>query len=144
MRQVISSPIESHGRVEVPYPRFVKYHKKNGGTWQGWGVRFRQAIRLKGLNLATVAERMDVHESSVRSWTNGHRDINLKDFFRLCDVAGIDPMPILFLQAQDEKLLEIIFAWEQADDSARKLLQVAAKAAGRDAIQRKSGGSSTK
>lgn len=43
-----------------------------------------------------IAEVMGLAESTLRSWTNGTRDINLKDFFALCDAARIDPAHALF------------------------------------------------
>lgn len=39
---------------------------------------------------------MDMAESTLRSWTNNTRDINLKDFFALCDAADLDPVQVLF------------------------------------------------
>jgi transcriptional regulator with XRE-family HTH domain len=107
-----------------PYAGRVKNHYK---TPLNWGAKFRQAIKLKHLNLAKVAEKLSVHEATVRSWTNGHRDINLSDFLKLCTAAKVDPWPILFADV-DEKALALLEAWRQADVSERKLLTVAAEA----------------
>jgi len=35
-------------------------------------------------------------ESTLRSWTNGNRQVNLADFMTLCVKAGADPALILF------------------------------------------------
>jgi len=103
---------------------------KNGHEveWMRWGVRFRTALKLKHLNLSKIAEALDMHESSVRSWVNGNREVNLADFFRLCDAADIDAREILFGSIVDEKLLALIEAWRHADDGGKKLLSVAANA----------------
>jgi transcriptional regulator with XRE-family HTH domain len=65
-------------------------------NWKEWGTRFRLAIADKELNLATLAERCGKAESTVRSWVNGTRDLNLKDFFLLCEKADLDPRLVLF------------------------------------------------
>jgi len=64
--------------------------------WLDWGKRFRKLLRHKGSNLAKVADAMQLSESALRSWTNGNRQINLQDFFKLCEVAEVDPAVVLF------------------------------------------------
>ena len=65
-------------------------------TWKNWGKRFREQVKERGETLGTVSERMECAESTVRSWTNGTREINLSDFFVLCEKAGVDPSHVLF------------------------------------------------
>ena len=117
------SQMESERGLRKPYIGSVKNHYK---TPLNWGVRFRQAIKIHGLNLAKVAERLDVHEATVRSWTNGHRDINLSDFLKLCTAAKVEPWPILFPNI-DIKALALLEAWHHANETERQLLMVAAE-----------------
>ena len=92
-----------------------------------WGRRFREGSKRKGLNLRQIAERMDLAESTVRSWTNGNRDINLTDFLKLCEAAGLDPAVTLFAGRTDEKFLLVGEAWGKADPTQRGVLWTAAK-----------------
>jgi len=85
----------------------------------GWGRRFREYVTDKETTLADVAERIGRAESTIRSWTNGTRDINLKEFFELCDAAGLDPASVLFAGKVDAKFLEIGDAWSKADEMER-------------------------
>lgn len=119
-----SSPYVSAQLHPVVYPLGVTSPYK---TVNNWGARFRQAIKLKGLNLAKVSELMKVHEATVRSWTNGHRSINLSEFIELCNAAKVEPRDVLF-GVEDQNLLALIDAWRQADDSERQLLRIAAEA----------------
>ena len=104
--------------------------------WRGWGKRFRAECADRGLNLAMVAERLDLAESTLRSWTNGTREINLADFFRLCNAADVDPKSILFMPpafvakftSRDEKLSLIHDAWEQATPIWKEQLLTTAEA----------------
>lgn len=73
------------------------------GEWRNWATRFREDCRQRELSLANVAERLDMAESTIRSWTNGTREINLSDFFRLCAAAGVDPRIVLFGSEQPEQ-----------------------------------------
>jgi transcriptional regulator with XRE-family HTH domain len=119
----IATPHVSDFGGGFPYPPFMKHDKK----WQGWGQRFRLACRVNGLTLAQVAEKMDLAESTLRSWTNGTREINLSTFFHLCAAADVSPYAILGIEVEDEILLAVLSAWAQADDQERRLLQIAAK-----------------
>lgn len=65
-------------------------------VWKRWGARFKEHAREKDLNLAKIAELMDLSEPTLRSWTNGNRKINLEDFFALCAAAELNPATILF------------------------------------------------
>lgn len=55
-------------------------------------------MKARGLSLARLATRSDAVgvESTLRSYLNKTRDITLKDFFRLCDHAGVNPHDVLF------------------------------------------------
>ena len=66
--------------------------------WKLWGPRFRAHMRENRLSTRAVAERLRMSESALRSWLNGNREVNVTDFFRLCDVAKADPRRILFGQ----------------------------------------------
>lgn len=64
--------------------------------WKKWGKRLREHIREKNMNLAKLAEKLELSEATLRSWTNSTRKINLEDFFLLCRTADLDPAVILF------------------------------------------------
>ena len=123
----------------MPYRGAVD--KKKEKTPLGWGQRFRDQARAKGLSLADVAEKLDLAESTVRSWTNGTRDINLTDFIELCDAAGLDHAMILFAGKVDAKFLAIGEAWTKATPEQRGVLWTAAQGilAQHDASKRSAG-----
>jgi transcriptional regulator with XRE-family HTH domain len=64
--------------------------------WKLWGPRFRAHMRENRLSTRVLAKRLRMSESALRSWLNGNREVNVTDFFRLCDVANADPRRILF------------------------------------------------
>lgn len=66
--------------------------------WLDWGNRFRTQIKERNLTLAQVGERMSPQrvESTLRSWTNDTRKVNLLDFFEMCSAAEVDPAIVLF------------------------------------------------
>lgn len=82
--------------------------------WKGWAGRLRAHCKHYGFGLAQVAERMGRAESTVRSWTNGTRDMNLSEFFVLCDAARADPAAMLFghltLTSQQKDLVRALRA----------------------------------
>lgn len=104
--------------------------------WRNWATKFREECRRRELSLAQVAERLDMAESTVRSWTNGTREINLSDFFRLCAVAEIDPQGVLFpvahngqkVNSNNEKLDILTRAWQEASPIWREQLLGTAEA----------------
>jgi len=55
-------------------------------------------MKERKISLARLAARSDAvaAESTLRSYINKTRDISLKDFFRLCDHAGVNPHDVLF------------------------------------------------
>lgn len=115
----------SHRYSGFPYGERMKEEKEK--TPLGWGPRFRKHLKSKGLSLGDVAEKLDVAESTVRSWTNGTRDINLTDFVTLCDAAGLDHALILFSGRVDAKFLAIGEAWTKATPEQRGVLWTAAQ-----------------
>jgi len=71
---------------------------KRAYNWEDWGRRFVKAAKDNGFSLkrlGTMAGRIGV-ESTIRSYTNKTRDITLKDFFKLCEQASVDPHDVLF------------------------------------------------
>ena len=77
--------------------------------WKEWGDRLRAHMKKHHLRAATLAESLGLAESTVRSWLNGTRPLNLIDFFSLCSKAGADPKTILFgpvqLSEKDREML---------------------------------------
>jgi len=65
-------------------------------SWKRWGERFRILAKENGETLATVAENMGLAESTLRSWTNGTREVNLTDFIAMCIAARVHPSMVLF------------------------------------------------
>lgn len=78
--------------------------KQNTDPWKQWGRRLKVHLKENGQNLAKLADKMvdengkPLAESTLRSWTNGNRQVNLSDFFELCSKASADPAQILFGQ----------------------------------------------
>lgn len=101
--------------------------------WKLWGPRFRVHMREKRLSTRVLAERLRMSESALRSWLNGNREVNVTDFFRLCDVAKADPRRILFghvdltaaqKQALGQRVVEMLEADTAALPSYPKLVQL--------------------
>lgn len=101
--------IEVSCRKSIPivsdWPAACRYHlhmKPHDDLWKSWPYRLKVHLKKNDLNLAKLAEKMlddegkALAESTLRSWTNGHRSVNLSDFFELCFQAGADPVQILF------------------------------------------------
>jgi transcriptional regulator with XRE-family HTH domain len=91
--------------------------------WKLWGPRFRVHMRENRLSTRGLAERLRMSESALRSWLNGNREVNVTDFFRLCDVAKADPRRILFGQvglaaAQKQALGRRVVQMLEADTAA--------------------------
>lgn len=103
-------------------------NNKKQKTGARWARRFREALKAQESSLAKVAEKMGVAESTVRSWTNGHRDINLDDFLRLCNAAEVDAAVILFADQVDNKFLAVGEAWGKATKEERESLTLMAEA----------------
>ena len=64
--------------------------------WKLWGKRIRVQMRERRLRPVAVAHKVGISEPALRSWINGNREINLSDFFRLCDAVRADPRQMLF------------------------------------------------
>lgn len=115
----MSIPYASLDVRNPPYP--VGMPKKS--EWRHWGARFRNETGRKGVSTRNVAEKVDQAESTVRSWINGTREVNLTDFFRLCDAAGIESALVLY--ADVGKLLS---AWNLANNVERESLLLTSEA----------------
>lgn|SRR3990167_4632373 len=73
------------------------YHcKMPKNTWKTWGPRFKKLAKENGHTLASLAEKLGRSESTLRSWTNGTREINFSEFFDLCAAAGVNPSMVIF------------------------------------------------
>lgn len=96
-------------------------------TTNKWGTRFRQAAFRKGWTLAKLAEKLEMSESGLRSWTNGHRQINLSEYINLCDTAELDPAVILFAGNIDPRFILIGEAWVVGNNDHKSVLVTAAK-----------------
>lgn len=66
--------------------------------WATWGTRYREMAKESGKTPEAVGAAMQPPraESTIRSWTNGTRQINLTEFFELCRAAELDPAMVLF------------------------------------------------
>jgi transcriptional regulator with XRE-family HTH domain len=89
-------------------------------------------MREKRLSTSDLARRLGMSESALRSWLNGNREVNVTDFFTLCDVARADPRRILFGQlgltaaqrkAFGRRVVEILEADTAVLPSSRQLAQ---------------------
>lgn len=129
---IVHSPALSIHDVSHRQPR-LQYDcgmDKKPHAWLDWGNRFRAQAKEKGRSLAQVAALMispetdeALAESTLRSWTNGTRQINLSDFFWLCDTAEVDPAMVLFGQpmlteVQREALGALTASLLEADPTA--------------------------
>lgn len=116
----IASDAPGHGVYPSPVPK---------KTVMGWGPRFRYAIKSRGLTVADVAEKIGRAESSVRSWLNGNREINLSEFVELCASARLEPAAVLTDENEGHEFLDIALAWRKSKGKPlqRELLRMAAK-----------------
>ncbi len=128
----LSIPPVPHGELPYTYHLGMAHSNKE---WKGWGPRFRAECRKNQITLAIVAGRLDQAESTVRSWTNGNREINLSDFFRLCAAAEIEPRLVLFTPEIGEKVNDanektdiLARAWQEASPVWREQLLGTAEA----------------
>lgn len=88
-----------------------------------WGHRFRRECLAAGVSTREIAGRIGQAESTVRSWINGTREINLVDFARLCDAAGVNPGVVLFPDSG-----KILSAWHLSEGEERESLVLMAEA----------------
>jgi len=114
--------------LSIPYVSDTKpAHPYYGGmakaTRPEWGDRFKSMLRAKNSSLAKLAEKMRRAEPTLRSWTNGTRQINLSEFFEMCAAADIKPAALLFpKQAAGREFawrpdtIEIAEAFEQIEE----------------------------
>lgn len=67
-------------------------------AWDQWRLRFREHLDLHRLPLTSLVDAVGATPGAISHWLTGRREINLNDFFRLCEAAGADPATILFGQ----------------------------------------------
>jgi transcriptional regulator with XRE-family HTH domain len=111
----------------IPIVAYAKKMDEHDRTPLGWGARFRDAARAAGYNMARLAEASGWAESTIRSWTNGTRDINLTDFLQLCENAHVDPAEVLFGGQVDRNWLLIGKAWVIGDETQKGAFITVAK-----------------
>jgi hypothetical protein len=98
----------------IPYVsdgnRPPKYHPAMSllDSWESWGRRLRQHVKDHEIKWEDVASELGVAESTIRSWLNGTREINLSDFVRLCKAAKADASQILFADAPTSETIKKI------------------------------------
>ena len=119
IRAALSIPDASLHVRKPPYPEGMGKKLE----WRHWGARFRNEASRKKISTREAALRVDQAESTVRSWLNGTREVNLADFVRLCDATGIDPELVLF--ADVGKLLA---AWRVATNAEKESLLLMSEA----------------
>lgn len=100
-------------------------------TWQQWGARLKIEMQAKGVTTQQIAARTGKAYSTVRGWINGSRQVNLSDFFLICNASGIDPAIVLFTKEEDAHFQTIVRAWARSDQRGKELMLVAAEAAER-------------
>lgn len=74
---------------------------------KGWEQRFRAHMRLHKLSQERLGSDLDVSQGAIGHWLRGFREINLAEFWRLCEAAGANPKLILF-GVENEPLTESI------------------------------------
>lgn len=75
---------------------------------KGWGSRFRAHMRLHKQSQESLGDALGVSQGAVGHWLSGRRQINLSEFWRLCEVAGADPRVILFHEDANPALADEI------------------------------------
>lgn len=121
----ISKPVPNAIPFVSDAIRGRKYYRgmAKDDAWTDWPIRYRNHVKEKGVRWATIAERMDTTEAGIRHWLNGTRQINLTDFFNLCDAADADPAIVLFgpgklSDAQRKRLGAVVTSILEADTTA--------------------------
>ena len=49
----------------------------------------RKALELSGLDVQTVADRIEVHRNTISSWINGRNNPRPRDLRRFAEVTGV-------------------------------------------------------
>ena len=70
-----------------------------------WRLRLKQHMKHVGVTQEKVAEAMGVTQGAVAHWLKGRREINLTEFFDLCEHAVADPEEMLFGTRSGEALV---------------------------------------
>ena len=109
-------------------------------AWLDWNKRLRDALRGRHVRIRDVAEKAGVHEQTVYSWTNKSRNINLADFFALCEAAELSPLAVLFGNTNEKDFLDLLTAWGNASEDGRNLIRLAVKGAKSEKPERGFGG----
>ena len=61
-----------------------------------WAKRFRHHMGIHGQSQESLGEVLGVTQGAIGHWLRGRNQINLSDFWRLCEAAGAEPKLILF------------------------------------------------
>lgn len=88
-------------RLQAPHykglvPPLVTPAYSWGMGWEGWGTRLKAHMKGRKVTQDDIAEHMGVSQGAVAHWLKGRREVNLKDFFRVCEFVQADPQEILF------------------------------------------------
>lgn len=77
-----------------------------------WQQRFRAHMARHGQTQEKLGALLEPERSqaAIGHWLRGVRDINLADFFQLCEAAGADPREILFGETTAEQALHTLQA----------------------------------
>lgn len=73
--------------------------------WRHWGARLKLHMKERGISQEAVAEKMDMTQGGFSHWVNGRREVNLGDFFRVCEIVRADPRDILFGETDTSMVL---------------------------------------
>jgi len=84
----------------IPFVANNQSIKFYNAAMQEWGKRFRAHMQLHRLSQESLAESLGRTQGAIGHWIRGERQINLSEFWKLCEAAGADPKLILF--GQDE------------------------------------------
>lgn len=106
--------------LSVPRPERSSYSLHMG--WETWGKRLKQHMKDVELTQDAVAERLEVTQGSIAHWVNGRREINLADFFRLCEAAKADPQRVLFGDTETYTVLADLQRFLGASPELRHLI----------------------
>lgn len=93
--------------------------------WPQWSQRFTDFLKdRQRRSLPSIADEMGLTVGGVRHWLNGHRQILLIQFFKLCEVAQADPQEILFgkTDRMSDRQRQMLDAYDSAPDHVRRAI----------------------
>lgn len=93
--------------------------------WPMWSQRLTDFLKYRQRrSLPSIADEMGLTVGGVRHWLNGHRQILLIQFFKLCEAARADPQEILFGQTDrmSDRQRSMLKAYEDAPDHVRRAI----------------------